>query len=89
MKSSNAPGPSLSVHIPNTLVNFALVPVNSCAQVIPPRPTSDENMVSVAKVSATGRLELEMYISIENIEEYLVGCFCKGDMSSMEWNTML
>eukprot|EP00957_Ditylum_brightwellii_P158303 12049903-Ditylum_brightwellii.AAC.1 len=43
----------------------------------------------VRKLIVAGRLDLENYTAIENIEEYLVEYFCKGAMSSMEWETML
>ena len=41
------------------------------------------------KLIVAGRLGLESYTAIENIEEYLVGYFCKGAKSSMEWDTTL
>jgi hypothetical protein len=43
----------------------------------------------VRKLIGAGRLGLESSTAIENMEEYLVGSFCKGAMSSMEWDTML
>ena len=43
----------------------------------------------VRKLIVAGRLGLESYTAIENIEEYLVGYFCKGAKSSMEWDTTL
>eukprot|EP00957_Ditylum_brightwellii_P172180 13107413-Ditylum_brightwellii.AAC.1 len=50
MKSSKAWGPSLSVLMPKNLVNLDCVPTKSWAHVMPPRPTSDEKRMSVAKV---------------------------------------
>eukprot|EP00957_Ditylum_brightwellii_P061218 4645279-Ditylum_brightwellii.AAC.1 len=43
----------------------------------------------IRKFIVAGRLGLESYTAIETIEEYLVGYFCKGTMSSMESDTML
>eukprot|EP00957_Ditylum_brightwellii_P126412 9636245-Ditylum_brightwellii.AAC.1 len=43
----------------------------------------------VRKLNVAGRLGLEYCTPIGNIKEYLVGYFCKGAMSSMEWDTML
>eukprot|EP00957_Ditylum_brightwellii_P163394 12440698-Ditylum_brightwellii.AAC.1 len=44
IKSSKASGPSLSVLVPNTFINFDDASTNNCAHAMPPRSGSNENM---------------------------------------------